>query len=151
MALRFRYKLVPVANPVIALGGRFVRPRPLIPVTLIGPSGTYVTDGVLDPAADDTIFPTFAATSIGLDLTNAPTRTASGVGSGPLQVRYARPTLRTSDGKEHREWEGWVGFSTARTYRPLLGFAGFLQFFDASFFGALEEVELAVNALYPGI
>jgi hypothetical protein len=32
----------------------------------------------------------------------------------------------------------------------LLGFAGFLQFFTATFRGDREEVELAVNVLYPG-
>jgi hypothetical protein len=32
----------------------------------------------------------------------------------------------------------------------LLGFAGFLQYFTATFFGDLEEVELTVNAAYPG-
>jgi hypothetical protein len=33
---------------------------------------------------------------------------------------------------------------------PLLGFAGVLQFFDADFRGAREEVELTINSLYPG-
>jgi hypothetical protein len=34
--------------------------------------------------------------------------------------------------------------------QPLLGFAGCLQFFDALFHGAREDVELSVNSLYPG-
>ena len=34
--------------------------------------------------------------------------------------------------------------------RPLIGFAGFLQFFTATFHGDREQVELTVNALYPG-
>jgi hypothetical protein len=31
-----------------------------------------------------------------------------------------------------------------------LGFAGFLQYFTATLHGDREQVELAVNALYPG-
>lgn len=34
--------------------------------------------------------------------------------------------------------------------QALLGFGGFLQFFTATFRGDHEEVELAVNSLYPG-
>jgi hypothetical protein len=34
--------------------------------------------------------------------------------------------------------------------QPLLGHAGFLEYFDATFFGDLEEVELAVNSRYRG-
>ena len=37
-----------------------------------------------------------------------------------------------------------------RLILPTLGFAGFLQFFTATFYGDLEEVERAVNRLYPG-
>jgi hypothetical protein len=65
-------------------------------------------------------------------------------------LRYAVTTIRVTDGRELREWQGWVGFTAARLRFPLLGFAGFLQFFDAHFFGGREEVELTVNALYPG-
>lgn len=36
---------------------------------------------------------------------------------------------------------GWVGFSPAIS-RPLFGFAGFLQFFTATFHGDREQVEL---------
>ena len=45
---------------------------------------------------------------------------------------------------------GWVGFTSAPLRQPLLGYAGFLQFFTATFHGDREEVELAVNAAYPG-
>jgi hypothetical protein len=65
-------------------------------------------------------------------------------------VRYATVTLRLTDGIERREWTAWVGFTRAPLRRPLLGFAGFLQFFTATFHGDREEVELAVNSLYRG-
>ncbi len=58
---------------------------------------------------------------------------------------------RTADGIEFREWIARVGFTSALMRRPLLGFAGFLQFFSSHFHGDREEVELTVNSLYSGI
>ena len=69
---------------------------------------------------------------------------------GLVSLRYAQVTLRITDGRERREWQAWVGFTGAKLQYSLLGFAGFLQFFDAVFRGAMEEAELTVNALYPG-
>ncbi|HEY7315101.1 MAG TPA: hypothetical protein VH643_37490 [Gemmataceae bacterium] len=67
-----------------------------------------------------------------------------------LPLRYAQVRLRITDGKEQREWPAWVSFTPAKLQLPLLGFAGFLQFFTATFQGDYEQVELAVNNLYPG-
>jgi predicted aspartyl protease len=135
---------------VASLGGRFVRPQPRFHVTLSGPAGTDVKLALLDTGSDDTVFPESSATQIGLDLRGAPAATASGVGLVPFPVRYAVVTLRVTDGKEFREWPAWVGFTPAPLRRPLLGFASFLQFFTATFHGGREQVELAVNSLYPG-
>jgi hypothetical protein len=120
-------------------------------VSLIGPHDTVVREALLDTGADDTVFPESVAAKVGLDLTNAPTGEATGVGAGPSVLRYAQVRLRVTDGHEFREWPAWVGFTAARLKRPLLGFAGFLQFFTAVFRGKEQEVELEVNSLYPGI
>jgi hypothetical protein len=149
MTLRFPYRRVPTPHPVISLGGRRERPRSLISVSLAGPTNTVVRVCRLDTGADDTVFPEDVALRAGIDLTGAPVGQATGVGGGPVPVRYAQAELRISDGREHRAWTAWVGFS-AGVGRPLLGYAGFLQFFDALFRGSREEVELTVNDLYPG-
>ena len=107
-------------------------------------------EGAAHFAADDTVFPEEIAAKVGLNLTNAPQGSASGVGMGTVPLRYAIVGLRITDGRETREWRAWVGFTAAPLRRPLLGFAGFLQFFEASFRGDREEVELTINALYPG-
>jgi hypothetical protein len=150
MSLVYPYVSLQTAGPVVTLGGRFSRPRPLIPVTLIGPKGSDICDGLLDPGADDTIFPEKVAVKIGLNLGKAPTGAGTGVGMVPLTLRFANVTFRIAQGKERREWAGWAGFTAAKIRFPLLGFAGFLQFFDANFRGGIEEVELTVNGLYPG-
>lgn len=43
-----------------------------------------------------------------------------------------------------------VAFTASQMKRPLLGFAGFLQFFRACFDGESEAVELTTNRHYPG-
>jgi hypothetical protein len=131
----FRYTPLRASGPIVSLGGRTYRSRPLVPVTIVGPRGSAVETALLDPGADDTVMPDRAAARAGIDLTKAPIRSASGVGAPPSFLRYVQVHLRLTDGKEFREW---------------LGIAGCLQFFDADFRGELEEVELRINGLYPG-
>ena len=150
MSLIFSYKLWPSPRPVTPLRGRWVRPRPVVSVTLVGPKASRVQPALLDTGADDCVFPESVAAQIGIDLTSAPVGNATGVGAGPIAVRYAQVALRLTDGREFREWQGWAGFTAARLTVSLLGFAGCLQFFGAFFHGDREEVELTVNSLYPG-
>jgi hypothetical protein len=148
--MRFAYKPIKTTAPVVPLNGRQERPRPVVSITLVGPTRSKAIDGRLDTDSDDTVFPEHLATYVGVDLSNAPQGTATGVGQVPVPVKYAQVTLRMTDGKEFREWTGWVGFTPVLSKYALLGFAGCLQFFTATFYGDLEEVELAVNRLYPG-
>jgi predicted aspartyl protease len=150
MSLLFPYRQGRSPAPVIPLGGRTTRPRPLIDVTLVGPAGSKIVTALLDTGADDTVFSDQVAQSLGLDLSNAPQHIVAGVGSPPYVISYAQVTLRITDGKEFREWSALVGFTSAHMTHSLLGFAGCLQFFDALFHGEREEVELTVNGLYPG-
>ncbi len=150
MTLRFRYQQNRVNRPVVPLGGRWVRPCPVIPVALLGPTGTWATDALLDTGADDTIFPEAVARLIGIDLTNTPIGSAMGAGATNVPLRYSQVVLRITDGREFREWTAWLGFTSAPLTYPVLGFAGCLQFCTATFHGDREEVELAVNSLYPG-
>jgi predicted aspartyl protease len=123
----------------------------MIIVAIIGPSGTIVEKALVDTGADDTVFSDVVATRIGIDLTNAPSGIAAGVGpNAAALVRYAEVKLRISDGKEFREWPARVGFTSAQIHRPLLGFAGFLQFFTSIFDGNSESLVLTINSTYAG-
>ncbi len=150
MSLRFSYQGFKVPNPIPSLGGQTVRYRPVISVTVIGPNGTRPVPALLDTGADDTLFPEDLAPLLGIDLSTAPSGSGAGFGMQAATVRYAEVTLRITDGREQREWNAWVGFTTAKLRQALLGYAGFLQYFTASFFGDRQEVELTVNASYPG-
>jgi hypothetical protein len=150
MSLLFHYRLTNLPRPAVSLGGRWVRPRPVVTVTLVGPASSRALPALLDTGADDTVFAERDAVRIGVDLSNAPMGRTSGLAMAPVPVRYAQLTLRLTDGQEFRQWQGWVGFTPAPMFLPVLGFAGCLQFFSALFRGDREEVELEVNSLYPG-
>jgi len=150
MSMRFSYQSTTHHLPLVSLGGRMERPRPVVAATLIGPARSWCMDSLLDTGADDTVFPEWVAVALGIDLTNAPMGAASGVGAGLGVLRYAQVTMRIADNQEQREWTAWVGFTAAKSRYPLLGFAGFLQFFTATFFGDREEVELTINSRYRG-
>src|SRR5437660_879219 len=135
MTLRFAYQRVAVARPVASLHGRMERPRPYINVTILGPGGTAYQKALLDSGSDDTVFPEPIASAIGIDLTNAPWGTSIGMGGGSGLLRFAQVTLRIADNKERREWQAWVGFTTAPLRHSLLGYGGLLQYFTATFRG----------------
>ena len=151
MTLRFVYQRIGVTRPLASLHGRKDRPRPYINVSLLGPTGIAIEKALIDTGADDTVFPEWIAWKIGIDLSNAPSATSGGMGGGSGLLRFAQITLRVADNKERREWQAWVGFTTAPLRHSLLGYAGFLQYFTATFHGEREEVELTVNGLYPGV
>ena len=150
MAMRFPYWQGISPHPIPSLGGRLLQPQPRVVVTVIGPSDSRSVRALLDTGADVTTFRDDVADLIGLDLTNAPTRTLTGIGPAGYEVRYAQVQLRLTDGVEYREWPAWVGFTDAPLPVAVLGFAGCMQFFTTTFHGDFEEVTLAVNPLYPG-
>ena len=150
MSMVFSYRPIPVQQPLWSLRGRTERPRPLFPVTVVGPKGSVLRLCLLDTGSDDTVFHEKELATLGIDLTNAPTNTATGVGNVPLALRYAEVRLRIAGNGERREWTARIGFTAAPLHQPLLGFAGFLEYFTATFHGDREEVELTVNSLYAG-
>jgi len=149
MSLRFRYNLIRTGRHIPSLGGRTVRPRPLVLVGVTGPADTAGRIALLDTGADDTVFPESLAAVLGIDLAQAPVGSLTNADGTSFSVRYADVTLRLTDGNEKRVWPA-IAFASAQLIYPLLGFAGCLQYFWANFMGDREEVELTVNSLYPG-
>jgi hypothetical protein len=146
-----RYTPCLVRSPVPALGGATILPRPLLAVRITGPTGSRLRDGLLDTGADETILDPSVAPLIGVDLSHALQREINLVGRGRFICRYAPVQLCITDGiSETYEWDTVVGFAPFPVLRGLLGFAGFLQYFDASFRGADREVTLLPNFLFAG-
>src|SRR5438105_4291531 len=117
-------------------------------VRLTGPHGSWLSDGILDTGADETVFREDVATRIGSDLTGAEERPIDLVGRpAPVRCRYASVQLRITDGRrETYEWTAVVGFVAIPLRYNLLGHGGFLQFFDVEFRGAAHEAILIPNA-----
>ena len=72
---------------VHTLGGRAVRPRPLVDVSVISPAATLVRQCLLDSGADDTLFLESWAPLLGIDLGSAPVGTAAAAGVTLLPLR----------------------------------------------------------------
>jgi hypothetical protein len=128
-----------------------VRWRPLAPVTIIGPGGAFHDFGraVLDPAADDTVFPLDTAHQLGIRL--RPDTGHRVRWRGQLHaLRFGDAELLLTDNTSVWRWPAVVGFSPAPLRYPILGQAGCLQFIDARFLGADRMSELEINRDYPG-
>lgn len=134
-----RYTPCPVRSAVPSLARAVVVPRPILAVKIAGPSGYRLRDGLLDTDSDETILDPSLAPQIGVDLSHATERELHLVGRGQIRCKYAPVTLRITDStSETYEWDALVGFAPFPLLRSLLGFGGFLQFFDANFRGAAE-------------
>ena len=139
-------------TPQVSLGGATLRYRPITAIRISGPGGTWIVDGVFDSGSDDTIFPEWIAAMIGVDLNLAIEQDIHLAGRGkPIRCRYHLASLRLTDGKhETFEWDGMVGFVAVPLKCPLLGQAGFLQYFDVTFQGANHWVEVIPNQSFSG-
>ena len=104
---------------------------------------------MLDPGADDTVFPLAIAGLLGVAL-----RADSGHGlrwrGQGYPLRFGDVALELSDGLQVWRWSVVVGLSQAPLRYPILGMCGCLQFVDARFLGETRIVELETNRSYPG-
>jgi hypothetical protein len=149
--VKFPYLEAPSRLVIPSLGNSLVRPRPIIAVRVRGPAGAHLLDAFLDTGSDDTVFEAWVAALIGVDLTQAETRAIQLVGRPQIvDCRYARVEFSITDGRGTFQWTAFAGFVSTRLRYPLLGYAGFLQFFDAEFRGADREVKLTANRDFPG-
>jgi len=151
--LQFPYQDEPLTGPPppSLLLGSTVRRRPLIPVTIIGPTGLkrHFGRALLDTGADDTVFPLDTVAWIAATLRPDTGHRVRWRGQAhPL--RFGDVQLELAAGGSVWRWPAVVAFSPAPLAYPLLGNCGCLQFFDARFRGADLMVDLETNSAYPG-
>ncbi len=151
--MRIAYLAGIARTPQPSLRGGVLRHRPVLAVRPSVGGGSWILDGLLDSGSDDTIFPEWVAGVIGVDLTAAVEHNIQLAGRGkPIRSRFLPITLRITDGlQETYEWEAIVGFVAVPLKWPLLGQAGFLEFFDVRFLGADHATELIPNRAFAGI
>jgi hypothetical protein len=150
---RFPYQDEPLSGrpPPSLPPSATVRWRPLVPVSIIGPTGKrrVFSRAVLDPGADDTVFPLAVVGLIDVTLRPDSGHRVRWRGQG-YSLRFGDVELELSDGTEVRRWPAVVGFSVAPLRYPILGISGCLQFFDARFLGERRVAELETNPSFSG-
>jgi hypothetical protein len=151
--LRFPYQDEPLAShpPPSLSPSATVRWRPLIAVTIIGPLAKrrVFSRALLDPGADDTVFPLAVAGLIDVALRPDTGHSLRWRGQGH-SLRFGDADLELSDGNATWRWQAVIGFSLAPLRYPILGLSGCLQFFDARFLGERRFIELETNATFSG-
>jgi hypothetical protein len=140
MAVIFPIPTFPSPTPIASLGGARRRAKPLIGIHVVGPGGDTSDQVLVDPGADDVVFPLPLAATLGVNLSSAPQRQAGGVGapaSAPLL--YATVILELRTAAKACRWRAVVAFTPAWMRFSLFGIAGGLQYFRTTFdFEALE-------------
>ncbi len=118
--------------------------RPIVPVRLLGYRAGIRIRGLLDAAADETLLTREMADAIDLSpIPGATGKILSAGGEAPLV--YASLELEVTLGPDQFRWPATVGIVERAWDEALLGFRGFMEYFDVSFFGHSLECELTRN------
>lgn len=149
MRFPYRVNLIPIPDSE-DLG---IVLRPEIPVTLIGPKGDAPTLGLVDTGSDITIFPKRLADLLGILLQPSSEVRATVFGGSPVALDVGDVTIRLERDGEVVQWTESVCFfdmaGELSDQVAVLGHAGFLDYFTATFDGKEGVLMLVSNDLLP--
>jgi hypothetical protein len=127
--------------------------EPIIVVRFIGPGRTYLIRGLLDTGASMTLVPRPYFDKLGMSV--APVihlpeteRVRLRTVLGSVDVRVAALDLELGSGQAKYRWSARVGFVPRADNLALLGHAGFLDHFSATFDGLRKRVTLKPNGTF---
>ena len=148
--MRFRYAAYEVdPSPTVPSGVLY---RPEVTIEVIGLRRIETIQALVDTGSDETVFPASLARAIGVQLDHAATGQASAVGGHAVQLVPGSVVLQISEGGRVYRWQSTVGFLEVEQPEDevaLLGYAGFLEFFRATFDSQIHELELTANDRFP--
>ena len=150
--MKFPYRMALVVSP--ETGDPEVILRPEIWIRLRGPQGNLRYKALLDTGADRTIIPESIAMRLGIVLRDADGAPATGFGGQKLQTRHAEVELVLEADGESYQWTitgDFVAVASDAAETILLGYAGFLEYFRATFDPEFGVIDLDPNSLHPGI
>lgn len=113
--------------------------RPTILVRVVGASGGDEIMGLVDTGADDTLLPDFLIKPLGVTIDPADKAIVVGIDGGTFVVRYGELDLELPG----YGWSARVGFHAS--FNAVLGHAGFLEYFTATFNGRRCYLNLTPN------
>jgi hypothetical protein len=119
-----------------------------VTIDVIGSLRRQRIQALVDTGSDETVFPASLAKAIGVQLDHASASQASAVGGQVVQLIPGSVMLQLTEGEQKHRWQMTAGFLEVN--RPedevsLLGYAGFLEFFRATFDSEQQELELTPN------
>ncbi len=148
--MRFRYRSVISMDSVT--GAQLLLMRPEIPITVVGSRGCVTYSALVDTGADNVVFPRSIADQLGIDLSPSQRSEAVGFGGGSVALLCGTTTLEIADATSVLRWSSQVLFSDCQPQDDdviLLGYFGFLEFFQANFDGLRGWLELLSNHRLP--
>ncbi len=132
--------------PASPIDGSTVIYRPEIPVHLIGETGDLYLMGLLDTGADGVVVSRAVAQDIGIPLADGPSWSLGGLGNHRHEAMLGHVDVELLEGSESVCWRMPVGVINVddpeQNYLVLLGWTGFLEYFDLTFFSQKHCVEL---------
>lgn len=126
--------------------------RPEIPVTIRGPNGSLTLLALVDTGSDNTIFPKSVADFLGILIEAENTQSASTFGGARIQLFLGEAMLQIEADEITARWPTTVSFfdsASPEHETVVVGHAGFLDYFTATFDGLLCELTLIPNDQLP--
>lgn len=148
--MKFRYSSYEVdPSPAIADGILY---RPEIVIDVIGSRDRASIQALVDTGSDETVFPMSLARAIGVEVDRESVGKASAVGGHEIDLLPGAVTLQVAQDGQVWRWRAVVEFLDVREPEnevALLGYAGFLEYFRATFDSENLELELDSNSRLP--
>jgi hypothetical protein len=125
--------------------------RPIVPVSVWGPAGAVLVDGLLDTGADRTLLTPSVASTLGINLARGPVRPLQlKVPSGQfVTCQLVSVILGLSRQRVRICWQAEVAVALEPVEKPHWGFKGFLEYFRANFDGPNRRVTLTPSERLP--
>jgi hypothetical protein len=141
--LNLRFPYIPrQVDPLPGEEGPQVIYEPIALVRCVGPTRTYLIQGLVDTGASMTLLPHHYAARLGVALTaRGQLRTAGGM----LPARFGELDIEVGSGRVVHRWRARVGFVPRADNLAILGHDGFLDLFRVTFDGPARVLTLSVS------
>ncbi|MEX0702288.1 MAG: hypothetical protein WD069_09350 [Planctomycetales bacterium] len=149
--MKFRYRRYAIMPSLDFPDGALYRPE--VPLRVIGLDGSEILSALVDTGADVTLLPRSTQNAIGGSIDEAATSRIAGIGGREIEVMSGDVTLALECAGETLEWIARVRFipdESSSDAGAILGHAGCLQFFRATFDGHAQDIELLPAPDFPG-